>query len=118
LPSKKKPVGSCWIYKIKYKSDSSIERYKTCLVVQGYIQIEGLVYTKTFTPIVKLTIIKYLLVITITAAQNLELHQLDVNNVFLYSELHEKVYISPPPSYLSPGDTHVCQLHKSLYGLK
>ena len=32
LPSEKKPVGSRWIYKLKYNSESSIERYKARLV--------------------------------------------------------------------------------------
>ena len=37
-------VGSKWIYRIKRKSDGSIERYKALLVAQGFTQLSGLDY--------------------------------------------------------------------------
>nr|GEV43462.1 ribonuclease H-like domain-containing protein [Tanacetum cinerariifolium] len=44
--------------------------------------------------------------------------QLDINNVFLYGDLFETVYIDLPEVYFSPDDKRVCILKKSLYGLK
>ena len=42
---------------------------------------------------------------------------MDVKNVFLNGDLHEEVYISPPPGIdHQPGE--VCRLLKALYGLK
>lgn len=64
-----KPVGSCWVYKAKYKSNGSIKHYKAHLVAQEYTQIEGLYYIKTFTSVTKLTTIRCLL--DVTAAKNL-----------------------------------------------
>lgn len=38
LLSDKHSIGCKWIYKIKYRSDGSTERYKACLVAKGYLK--------------------------------------------------------------------------------
>ena len=38
LPPGKVAIGSKWIYKLKHKVDGSIERFKACLVAQGFSQ--------------------------------------------------------------------------------
>jgi hypothetical protein len=43
--------------------------------------------------------------------------QMDVKNAFLHGDLHEEVYMQPPP-YVDAPLGYVCRLHRALYGLK
>lgn len=54
LPPGKRAIGSKWVYKIKYNSDGSIERYKAWLIILGNKQVEGLDYQDTFAPTAKM----------------------------------------------------------------
>lgn len=65
LPSKKKTIECKWVFRIKYKSDRSIERYKACLVAKCYKQQDGMDYMEAFSPVVKMTTIPVLLATTV-----------------------------------------------------
>jgi hypothetical protein len=110
-------IGCKWVFKIKQKSDVSIERYKERLVPQGFKQRYGLDYEDTFSPVVKPATIRLQLSMALTKGWNL--YQLDIQNAFLHDILEEEVYMRHPPGFEDSTYTdHLYCLDKALYGLK
>ncbi|GKB15425.1 ribonuclease H-like domain-containing protein [Tanacetum coccineum] len=115
LPVGRKAVGSKWLWKIKYKSTSEIERYKARVVAKGFSQREGFNYLETFSPVVKMSTVRCMLNVAI--CNGWDLFQLNINNAFLYGGLSKDVYMTIPPGF-DTNKSKVCKLNKSLYGLK
>jgi transposase InsO family protein len=117
LPDGRLAIGCKWVYKIKRKADGSVDRYKARLVAKGYSQKEGVDYTETFAPVARMSSLRTLL--AVVAAEDLELHQMDVKTAFLNGDLTEDIYMQQPPGFAAAGQEDlVCKLNRSLYGLK
>jgi hypothetical protein len=44
-------VTSKWIYKTNHVADGSVEKYKEIFVAIGLLQVEGVDYDETFSPV-------------------------------------------------------------------
>ena len=50
LPSGKSAIDCKWVYKIKTRSNGTVDHYKACLVAKGFTQECGIDYEETFAP--------------------------------------------------------------------
>uniref|UniRef100_A0A2N9GJZ0 Integrase catalytic domain-containing protein n=1 Tax=Fagus sylvatica TaxID=28930 RepID=A0A2N9GJZ0_FAGSY len=118
LPAGKSAIGCKWVYKIKTRSDGTVDRYKARLVAKGFTQEYGIDYEETFAPVARLSSIRTL--IAVSASRHWPLFQMDVKNAFLNGELTEEVYMQLPPGFSQPPgfSPKVCRLRRALYGLK
>lgn len=93
VPSQQgKNVIDCkWVFKIKRKSNWTIDRYKARLVAKGFKQWYGINYEDTLSFVVKATTIR--LVLSIVVSKGWNLRQIYVKNVFLHGILKEEVYM-------------------------
>ena len=117
LPEKKNTVGCRWLFKIKYNKDGVAERFKPRLVAKGYAQKHGIDYDEIFSPVVRFSSIRMLLAASLK--RDMHIHQMDIQTAFLNEHLKEEIYMMQPEGSIQPGQEHwVCELKKSLYGLK
>lgn len=57
-------------------------------------------------------------VLAIAASKGWPVRQMNVKNAFLHDDLKEEIYMTLPPNMFTSLSTEVCQLKRSLYGLK
>lgn len=110
-------VGCKWVYRSKYNSNGSIERYKARLVAQGFNQQPRIDYHETFSPVVRATTV--CIVISLVVSYSWFIRQLDVKNIFLHGVFNEEVFMKQPPGFIHRDYPHrVCKLTKAIYDLK
>nr|AAF65309.1 reverse transcriptase [Picea glauca] len=117
LLARRKSVGRKWLFKKKFNVEGKVEKYKARLVEKGYSQVEGIEFGEIFSPVAKLTSIRFLL--SIVVAFDLEVEQMDVKTTFLHGDLEEEIYMKQPEGFVVKGNKElVCKINKSLCGVK
>jgi len=87
LPKGAKKIGVKWVYKTKLKENGEVDKLKSRLVAKGYVQQQGIDYTKVFAPVVRMDTVR--MIVALAAQKGWTLYQLDVKFAFLHGELNE-----------------------------
>src|SRR5713226_1564734 len=112
LPPGRKAIKSKWVFKLK--ADGC---FRARLVAKGFMQIPGIDYDETFSPVACFESLQLLL--ALAALENWEIHQMDVKLAFLNGVLNEEIYMEQPQGFIAAEqENKVCQLKRALYGLK
>ena len=118
-PPRANIIGSKWVFQAKKDAARHVVQYKAQLVAQGFSQVPGVDYFDTFAPVACLASIQA--VLPIAAVNDLEIHQIDIKGAYLNRVLtsQEIIYMQQSPGYSDlDNPDKVCQLKKTLYGLK
>jgi Reverse transcriptase (RNA-dependent DNA polymerase) len=110
-PSDAHIIGCKWAFKLKRRSNGTIERYKARLVAKSYTQEEDIDYTNTSSLVIKTTTNR--VVLTLVFSQSWQLQQLDMDNAFLHDELSETIFMQQSLCFVDP-----LKPQQTLYGLK
>jgi hypothetical protein len=114
--SNMKVIPCHWVYALKTDSDGQVNRYKARLVADGNRQILGLDVNEIYAPTASFAARRVLL--SVAAARDMEVHQVDIKTAFLNGDLEEDVYMRQPPGFDNGDSFRVCKLKKALYGLR
>lgn len=107
------------MFKVKYNSNGSIERYKTRLVAQKFFQVHGINYTEIFALIIRCKLLRIFL--AIATILEMIFMQMDVISAYLESALGQNkqpIYMKIPQGCLAGQEGLVYKILKSLYRLK
>ena len=80
-PPRRRALDTRWVFSIKYLSSGEIESFKARLVVKRFLHTHGIDFFETFAPVVRVEVLR--LILTIAAALDWEIHQMDVKTAFL-----------------------------------
>ena len=93
LKKGQRPVKVKWIFKKKYEQDLSM-RYKGRIVVRGFVQIPGIDYTHTHSPVANETLVRVLFCIILWKSKDGWIEEMvDIEATFLEADLNEDVFI-------------------------
>ena len=83
-----------WVYKVKANPKGEIVKHKARLVVNWFLQREGIDYDEVFAPVDRLETIR--LVVGIANRNNWSMYQMDAKSIFFNGPLEGEVYVEQP----------------------
>jgi hypothetical protein len=120
----RKPSGTKCVFKIKVEQDGS-KQYKSRCVTLGYLQIPGVDFTETFSPVASDSTIRIALGVFLykEKPKSWVLEMIDIEAAFLEADQDRPVYIEWPEGmtelgFISKDDAeeYCCELNKAMYG--
>eukprot|EP00253_Pinus_taeda_P029820 PITA_29820 len=106
LLTRRKPIGSKWVFKKKTTIEGKVEKYKGRLVAEGYSQVPGIDFGDIFSPVAKVTSI--ILLLFVIVAFDFEVELMDVKTTFLHRDLEEEIYMKKPEDFAVKGKKELC----------
>ena len=116
------PIGGRWVFVKKRNAQGEVARYKARFVAQGFTQRYGTDYTFTYSPVIDITTLRWLVCLAVT--NNLRMVTNDVVTAYLYGKMDTEIFMNVPPGF--PGASkssttfkRACvKVLRALYGLK
>ena len=112
---------SRYVYKLKRNAKTGAAyRFKARMCVRGFEMVKGLDYEDNFSPTPGISIAR--LMVSIAAANDLELHSVDIEQAFVQADklkegANGRYFITPPPGSPDAGDKSIVyEVLKPLYG--
>nr|GEV13823.1 copia protein [Tanacetum cinerariifolium] len=101
----------------RHDEENTVIQNKSCLVVRGYRQEEGIDFEEFFAPVARMEAIRIFL--AYVAHKSFTVFQMDVKIAFLHGTLKEDMYVCQPEGFIDADyPSYVYKLKKVLYRLK
>ncbi|GAX26628.1 hypothetical protein FisN_UnNu100, partial [Fistulifera solaris] len=116
VPANKRVIKSTWAFRLKRSPDGTPTKYKARFCVRGDMEIKGVDYFESYSPVVQWSTVRLLLIMSIV--HGMHTRQVDYVNAFAQAPLPptEECYIEMPQGFHDDGEDTVLMLQKTLYG--
>jgi hypothetical protein len=121
----RKPIPVKWIFKKKDEQDGSV-RYKSRVVLKGYVMIPGVDYTESFSPVATDTTVRVTIAVTLYRAKDGWINEMiDIEAAFLNADLDSNtpIYAEWPEGMVELGfiteterEENCIELTRPMYG--
>jgi len=113
-------LKSKWVFKVKYNSDNTIQRFRARLVAKGFTQVPGSDFYETFSPVFSHTSFRSTL--AIATANDMRIDCWDLKNGFIQQKIDvEHLCMECPDGYpkvMDDGSPAALHCLRSIYGLR